>query len=554
MREITRIHIAKVAYDIEVGAKKDLEKYISALERYANDPDILDDIEIRVTELLAEHGVQAGGVITAGDVAAVRAQLGEPSDFVDESAEPPVALEGETEGARRVYRDTDNGILGGVMAGIARFFNIDPLWVRLLFIVLLFGSFGTAFIIYLILWLIIPPAETAAEKLRMSGRSVTLASIKELAGNEVQRSERAQVARRILSFGSGLVLVAMAIASLLLTVSVIFGAQINADFLMFAPVTDGWIYESGWFMAMVILFILSGVLFSALCFLLASAAFRKHWSRRIGTAVVAIIASGLVLFATGVGTGMYGYTVEQARVFDMHETTKGDLPAGFGNAKKLVYSSQMGASGPIQYHVSDQEYYELIALPGVKARFDFSEDGSTVAVKMINNNTNSPWDSEGRQTFRPWDFSSMPILNIYGPAFDEIEVASVGEVAMYHSDESHESLGVTLRGDSRLRLSGKYDKLSVYGEAGTNAMLEDAVIGSLRVRDGAVTAGVVRTLSVNQPDVCSAHEAGGDNYVKISDVSSGKLIYNGKEQPAKSISGSCGEVVIGNEFELEEEW
>ena len=86
MKEITRIHIAKTAYDIELAAKKAIEKYITALERYADDPELLGDIEIRITELLKERGVQAGGVITADDVAAVRAQLGEPSEFLPEGA------------------------------------------------------------------------------------------------------------------------------------------------------------------------------------------------------------------------------------------------------------------------------------------------------------------------------------------------------------------------------------------------------------------------------------------------------------------------------------
>lgn len=87
MNEITRIHLAKVPYDIEVGAKKDLEGYLKVLELYASDEELLNDIEIRITELLAERGVSEGGVITKKDVAAVRKKLGEPEDFADETAD-----------------------------------------------------------------------------------------------------------------------------------------------------------------------------------------------------------------------------------------------------------------------------------------------------------------------------------------------------------------------------------------------------------------------------------------------------------------------------------
>ena len=126
MKEITRVHIAKVAYDIEVPAKKAIEKYIGSLERYADDPELLTDIEIRITELLAERGVLAGGVIGTDDIAAVRAQLGEPADFLPEGAGDIAVGATELDGpAKRVYRDIDNAVLAGVLAGFAKFFDIN---------------------------------------------------------------------------------------------------------------------------------------------------------------------------------------------------------------------------------------------------------------------------------------------------------------------------------------------------------------------------------------------------------------------------------------------
>lgn len=132
MKEITRIHIAKVAYDIELDAKKDIQTYVAALERFADDKELLDDIEIRMTELLAERGVPADGVITKDDVAAVRAQLGEPRDFAPEGAQTVPEGDDIDDSTRRLYRDTDSALLGGVLAGIARFFRIEPIYVRLI--------------------------------------------------------------------------------------------------------------------------------------------------------------------------------------------------------------------------------------------------------------------------------------------------------------------------------------------------------------------------------------------------------------------------------------
>ena len=72
MKEITRIHIAKTPYDIEVTAKKELEKYTTKLELYADDPNLLEDIEIRLTEILSSRGTEKDGVITEDDVKSIR--------------------------------------------------------------------------------------------------------------------------------------------------------------------------------------------------------------------------------------------------------------------------------------------------------------------------------------------------------------------------------------------------------------------------------------------------------------------------------------------------
>ena len=60
MKEITRIHLAKIPYEIEIPAKKQLEKYLKDLKIYSSDKDIFEDVEIRITEILAELGVKEG--------------------------------------------------------------------------------------------------------------------------------------------------------------------------------------------------------------------------------------------------------------------------------------------------------------------------------------------------------------------------------------------------------------------------------------------------------------------------------------------------------------
>lgn len=190
MKEIVRVHLAKTSYEIEVDAKASLEGYLRDIERMMGLEEAMYEIEARMVELLGERGVAAGGVITAADVSALREQMGEPQDFSDGQAEKVVLEEPDVKPPKRLMRDPDNAILGGVCAGIAAYFGINPLWVRIAFIISPFITVGTSLLIYLVLWISMPEARTAAEKLQMRGEAVTFHTLKKaspLSGQSVAK-------------------------------------------------------------------------------------------------------------------------------------------------------------------------------------------------------------------------------------------------------------------------------------------------------------------------------------------------------------------------------
>src|SRR5205085_2356838 len=77
---------------------------------------------------------------------------------------------------RRLYRNPDEKALGGVCSGLAAYFDIDVVWVRLaMFLLVFFG--GISIWVYIILWIIIPEAKTTAEKFAMRGESANINSI-----------------------------------------------------------------------------------------------------------------------------------------------------------------------------------------------------------------------------------------------------------------------------------------------------------------------------------------------------------------------------------------
>ena len=155
MKEITRIHLAKTAFSIEIEAKSSLEKYLNSIQKNMHaELEAMREIEARMVEILAERDVMKEGVISVDDVLAIQKQMGESRDFADGDGLVDDDLDGdgsESKPEKQLMCDTDNAIIGGVCAGVAAYFNINPLWVRLIAIVSSFATFGTAVLIYVVM-------------------------------------------------------------------------------------------------------------------------------------------------------------------------------------------------------------------------------------------------------------------------------------------------------------------------------------------------------------------------------------------------------------------
>ncbi len=178
MKEITRIHLAKKPFEIEIDAKKDLQKYLQDIEAAVQSSDVMYEIEARVIEILLENGVEIGGVISSSEVVKIKKQMGEVGDFVDESENDTAQKSiSEEKPKKRLMRDTENNIAAGVASGMAAYFDMDVNIVRLIWVLITLFTSGAGFIFYIIAALILPAAKTSSEKLQMRGLSPTIENI-----------------------------------------------------------------------------------------------------------------------------------------------------------------------------------------------------------------------------------------------------------------------------------------------------------------------------------------------------------------------------------------
>jgi len=182
MKKALSISIAQTLFTIEEDAYQKLDTYLRSVRNHfaktEGGQDIILDIEARIAELFLASKKQ---IITLVEVESVIASMGLVEDFDDQHAKESGTREekeGPVNGQKRLFRDTDNGIVAGVSAGLAAYVGIDPLWIRVAFIILTLTS-GIGIPVYIVLWLAMPEAKTAAQKLEMQGSPVTIENLTE---------------------------------------------------------------------------------------------------------------------------------------------------------------------------------------------------------------------------------------------------------------------------------------------------------------------------------------------------------------------------------------
>jgi phage shock protein PspC (stress-responsive transcriptional regulator) len=517
MKEITRIHIAKTAYDIEITAKQRLEAYIDSLQAHTGDEELMNDVEIRMTELLAENGVKEGGVISEHDVTKLRSQLGEPKEFINEEDGIEITDDGGKP-THRLYRDLDTALLGGVLGGVAAYFRINPLWTRIVFIVLSVVSAGLSLLVYAVLWLVIPAAKSAAEKLNMAGRPVTLTSIRELneSGPHVDVEKRVRVQKRVatITLGSLVLLGALCTVIFALLFLGIGSAHVNVNQI---PEMYRLPFATG---------LASGALLVALLILVAVASFAQKFNKRIWISGIVIIVLGLSFFAITLVMAYDAHNKENQIILENTTEKTIATPEAFGSAKTLKIDAKDNAS--VTYVATDggKPYMKQQSFKDSKpARMTYENGTATLSVES-----------------QPATAYSYPNnVTVYGPKLDKL-IVSNGSVTYQTSDQS--SLAAEIYNGSYLDLNGSIGTVDERTDGTAQFSSLNAAIGKVTSRiDGqsSVTLGNINSLEVKTQEVCASYAKAN---LSIANVNEGTYILNGTILPIESQEKPCITVTV----------
>src|SRR5690554_2387151 len=182
MNKTVDVNISGLAFTIEIDAYQKLDQYLKSIQLlFRNEEgqkEIMDDIKSRIAELFRDMMHKNEEVVNMQHVEKVIQIMGEAKDYKDD-AEDFFDSTTETKNtfySKKLYRDDENSTLGGVCAGLGHYFGIDKIWFRLAFILALI-IYGFGVLPYLILWIIVPPAKTTAEKLEMKGEAINIGNI-----------------------------------------------------------------------------------------------------------------------------------------------------------------------------------------------------------------------------------------------------------------------------------------------------------------------------------------------------------------------------------------
>lgn len=188
MKKTININVSGQLFHVDDDAFDLLSQYLTSLEKslmnQEGGKEIYQDLEARIAEIFREILSDRDQIVTLSLVQSVITQIGTPEEFLGNEMEgtPNQTEENITNVSRRLFRDGENKMIGGVAAGIAAYFQLDPTVIRVLAAVLILSGVGFGF--YLLLWIVIPEAKTPTEKLQMKGEPVNLKNLQDQANQE----------------------------------------------------------------------------------------------------------------------------------------------------------------------------------------------------------------------------------------------------------------------------------------------------------------------------------------------------------------------------------
>lgn len=494
MKPTLTINLNGLVFHVDEDACQTLGDYLDAVRRQIGDTEdneeIMLDVEARIAELFTDMLQHKGMQVVNGFmVRQVMEQLGRPEDFSSSEeeggAEMPQPEAGAAPRRHRLYRDVDNSILGGVCSGLAAYLGWDVVWIRLLFVLCTF-LWGAAIPVYLLVWLVAPAAQTAAQRLEMRGEVASVENIRkeyEKASQYVGEHQVANRARRVLGVVLKIILFAVLacvavplLGMLVAVVAVLFAmsmAMLSLPFGMFEAVpalADFSAFFGHPWMAVVaavlLLFVLGIPLFIAVYWLVKYVRKRQHPSSLFWIVTLSLwLLSSVGLGVLALHVGRHWSDVSVPESFE---------PDWTSCSSRLAVQPFTGIRimGAVRLQVSQADTCSVFVGDGDLVGLTTNVENGTLVVKTVESLTSVP---SLRVTLPEWKECSVEgaaqVLTDGTVHSDRLCISVEGAAAL-NVDLDVKVLSVSVEGAAVCELSGKAGlfQLSQEGMAVTHAV------------------------------------------------------------------------------------
>ncbi|GEM57556.1 PspC domain-containing protein [Flavobacterium columnare] len=189
MNKTVNMNLGGFFFHIDEDAYQKLNRYFSAIRNSLSiegRDEIMNDIESRIAELFSEKLGSSKQVLSLNDIDDVIDIMGQPEDYKIEEEPSKSSNYSYTGKTKKLYRDKETGIVAGICSGLGHYFGLDPVWIRIALVLLVFAGFGVGLLAYIILWLVTPEAITTSEKLEMKGEPITISNIEKKVKEEFE--------------------------------------------------------------------------------------------------------------------------------------------------------------------------------------------------------------------------------------------------------------------------------------------------------------------------------------------------------------------------------
>jgi len=530
MNTTINISLGGLSFCIDESAYSLLQNYLrnveSNLGSHTDKQDVMNDIEARMAELFSDLlKSQHQTVVSVSMVQAVIDQLGKPDDYKEPDDETTLGEKtiNYTKNLFRkhLYRDTDNQIIAGVCSGLGHWFGIGAGWIRLLFVLCLF-LWGFTAILYVILWLIVPEARTAAQRLEMRGETASVENIERevanLSNTANQQSDKSGCANILVMLlkiavwiiGGFFIFVA---GSVLLSVIValfaaLTGLAVASPIGMFATFfgTDSWVM----ILLIVLLLVIVGLPIFGLVYIIINYAKNgeKVSSKAIGWSIVIWLLS--LLTCVGIGVWQLATNEALAESLDLQSepwhllTDNNDDDAPMSQMAVMPFHSiVVKGAADVNLEVDSQQFIEASLRNDDLFDYDVTDSVLTIKAnkKRVRLNIHTPY-------MRKMSFAGAAKLktnNVLSSYKLQIDASGASDLDL---NLQVQQLDIKAQGASDIELEGSADNLKLDLAGASKVDAED-----FTARVGHVVAVGASKVEINVTDSLAAYPSGASKII-----------------------------------------